>query len=306
MKRLLVLCMMLISTICIGQLTDYDKYEIEQRKADSLLIVSKNKEAAIHLKNAIKLKPHVTSFPYKLLAEIYVKEKKYYKSYFVLKKSILNTGHGVDILKNNKNLVKLLPISYWDKLEKEEYSLKIKYFTKHGNLNAYFEMELLQERDQVFRYLPYIQEEFSAEEMQKFKQLYPQFDKINEKEIDKGMILQDFRNISDLIEYAKKYGYQKGMYLLLWHQRGNYGENNFIWEFFKPFLNEEIKKGNITRSFWCAFDDFLSYKNTGEQIYGEYEFGEVDKTTVNIRRKEVNLPPLTDEQIDAINSRVYN
>ena len=34
----------------LGQLTDYDKYEIEQRKADSLLIISKNKEAAIHLK----------------------------------------------------------------------------------------------------------------------------------------------------------------------------------------------------------------------------------------------------------------
>ena len=44
---------------------------------------------------------------------------------------------------------------------------------------------------------------FQLKKCKKFKQLYPQFDKINEKEIDKGMILQDFRNISDLIEYAK-------------------------------------------------------------------------------------------------------
>lgn len=292
--------------ICFGQLTDYDKYEIEQRVADSLLKLNQDNKAEVHLKNAIKIKPHQTSFPYMKLAEIYVKEGKYNKVYSILKNAIIQSGNEVEFLKTNNSLLKLLPIKYWIKLENEEYQLKMIYFSKYGNLDAYLEMELLQEKDQVFRYVPYIQDDFSDEELMKFKQLYPHFDKINEKEIDKGFILQDFRNISDLIEYAKKFGYQKGMWLLLWHQRGNYGENNFIWDFFKPFINEEIKKGNVPSHFWCVFDDFLSFKNTGEQIYGEYEFGKINKAIVNTKRKEVNLPPLTDEQIDAINNRVYN
>lgn len=309
MKYLFLTFFLVVTQNIFSQNTTYDLYEIEQRNADSLIIINKNSLAQEHLEKAIKYKPHLTPYPYTLIAEIFVKQNKYKKAFFVLRKSIKQTGNDISFFKKNKTLLENLPITYWNKLEKEENTLKGEYYAKYGDIDALVEIEILTEKDQLIRDLEYLKEDFTENEMNNFLKLYP-----NNKEINKDCIadmhtLQDFRNVLDLIEFAKKHGYQKGMWLLLWHQRGSYGEQNFIWDFFKPFINEEIKKGNVSSNFWCIFDDFYSFKNTGKQIYGEFDQGKVNKDTVNLMRKKVNLPPLTDKQIDEINSReviIYN
>jgi hypothetical protein len=66
----------------------------------------------------------------------------------------------------------------------------------------------------------------------------------------------DDSNIKRLIEITKKYGWQPKAWLLLWHHRTSYQENNFVWNHFIPLINKEIKQGKISRTFWKPFEGF--------------------------------------------------
>lgn len=107
---------------------------------------------------------------------------------------------------------------------------------------------------------------------------------------------QDSLNITDFIEITRKYGYQQNGWLLLWHHRGDkYIKNDYVWKFFKPYLKNEIDKGNIERSFFAQFDDeAMMFENNGQyQIYGTYENVKInDIENVDKRRIEIGLPPL--------------
>lgn len=107
----------------------------------------------------------------------------------------------------------------------------------------------------------------------------------------------DTANINRLIEITIKYGWQKKGWLILWHQRGTYGEENYVWDFFKPYIDEQIKKGIIRKNFWAMFDEEASIMNNQTQIYGLYwsqlEIYPIkDIENVDERLKEVGLPPL--------------
>src|SRR5690606_31538955 len=117
---------------------------------------------------------------------------------------------------------------------------------------------------------------------------------------DSVMMNVDNKNIKRLIEISKEYGWQSRAWLLLWHHRGTYKENNFVWNFFIPLINKEIEAGNLYRSFWAAFEDDKSLRENGYTLYGDLP-GKVD-VKVNERRKLVNLPPLTEEDIIERNS----
>ena len=55
---------------------------------------------------------------------------------------------------------------------------------------------------------------------------------------------------------TKEYGWQKKAWIILWHQRGNHDEDNYVWNYFRPLINKEIEEGKISRSFWKPFDEF--------------------------------------------------
>lgn len=114
----------------------------------------------------------------------------------------------------------------------------------------------------------------------------------------------DSLNIREFMKITKEFGYQKEGWLLLWHQRGTYGEDNWVWEYFKPLIDTEIKEGKITPSFWAMFEDLTSIRKTGESIYG-YHPGEVDPLKVNKKRREIGLPILTKEEINNRNNNPY-
>jgi tetratricopeptide (TPR) repeat protein len=107
----------------------------------------------------------------------------------------------------------------------------------------------------------------------------------------------DTKNINRLIEITKEYGWQSKAWIILWHQRGTYGQSNYVWDFFKPYIDEEIKTGKMRKDFWAIFEDEKSIKNTGKQIYGLYwsqynDWPIVDIENVDKRRESVGLPPL--------------
>lgn len=108
----------------------------------------------------------------------------------------------------------------------------------------------------------------------------------------------DSLNITRLIEINKKYGWQKKQWLLLWHHRGIHRDDNYIWNYFRPYINEKIEKGELRKRFWSNFDDEKSmFSDKGTQIYGTYwknydQFPIDNIAKVDSLRNTVGLPPL--------------
>lgn len=108
------------------------------------------------------------------------------------------------------------------------------------------------------------------------------------------MMRIDSANIHELIVITKKHGWFEKAWIVLWHQRGTYGQKNEVWNYFKPFIDKEIEKGRVRKSFWAQFDDGKSVSEEGQQIYGMYQNQSpiIDIEQVDERRAEVGLPPL--------------
>ncbi len=107
----------------------------------------------------------------------------------------------------------------------------------------------------------------------------------------------DSLNIKRLIEITKEYGWQDKGWLILWHQRGTYGGKNYVWDFFKPYIDNKIKEGEMRKDFWTLFEEEKSLINYKEQILGLYtnqfkEYPIKDIKNVDKRRAEFGLPPL--------------
>lgn len=145
------------------------------------------------------------------------------------------------------------------------------FFDNLKNPEIYNEIELLTEKDQAVR-----TNGSSAEEMQRVDSL----------------------NIKRLIEINKKYGWQKKQWLLLWHHRSIHKDSNYVWNYFRPLINEKIEKGELRKSFWARFDDENSmFSKDRVQIYGTYwnnydQFPINNLNKVDSLRKTVGLPPL--------------
>lgn len=162
---------------------------------------------------------------------------------------------------------------------KELFSVIKKNYAKHkaeylNNLKhpeIYMEIESLLEKDQKVR-----------------------TESRSKKEIRKT----DSINISRLIEINKKYGWQKKQWLLLWHHRSIHRDHNYVWNFFRPFINRKIEEGELRKSFWARFDDEKSmFSEDRVQIYGTYwnnynQFPIKDIDKVDSLRHTVGLPPL--------------
>ena len=114
---------------------------------------------------------------------------------------------------------------------------------------------------------------------------------------DGNLLETDTKNINRLIEITKKYGWQKKGWLILWHQRESYGDNNTVWTFFKPYIDDQIENGKMRKDFWARFEDQKSMIQTGKQIYALYwsqydDYPIIDIENVDKRRESVGLPPL--------------
>lgn len=48
------------------------------------------------------------------------------------------------------------------------------------------------------------------------------------------------------------------------NQRGTFGEDNYIWNYFQPLIDKEIEEGKIRRNFWSSFYLFQNMMKSGE------------------------------------------
>lgn len=172
-----------------------------------------------------------------------------------------------------------------DKLRKESFFNDILNNYDELLANYYRNLKYPQVRLQIEELLT--KDRFVRNELQDF----------DKKNVDQLTAKIDTENINDLIEITKKYGYQEYGWLLLWHQRSGYETGEGSWSFFKPYLQDLIKKGEISKSFFSRFEDEFSILNHNTQRYGTYfmQFDMApieDVNNLDKRRAEINLPPL--------------
>ncbi len=93
--------------------------------------------------------------------------------------------------------------------------------------------------------------------------LFPAPNQEYKKLTDESMQKIDSLNIARLIEITKDHGWQERAWIILWHQRGSYGEDNYVWNYFRPLINKEIVVGKFSRNLWGAFEQFNEMMKTG-------------------------------------------
>ncbi|CAD7797009.1 hypothetical protein CHRY9390_00095 [Chryseobacterium aquaeductus] len=193
----------------------------------------------------------------------------------LLTQSITNQLAPLDFIRGFKNLK-----TYQDSEEMKEVlarydDLENQYFRELKNPKAYMEIQSLIAKDQLIR-----------EEENIFQELANKVDSLN---------------IIKLKELTIKNGWEPRAWVLLWHHRGSFKENDHVWDFFIPFLQKEIEKGNVSKNFFVDFEEFNASKGNRQApaIYDLCGIGRIsmnqtynDIKNLDKRRKSVGLPPL--------------
>lgn len=288
--RILYFIIFLLNFTCFSQISKYDKYDLHINNANKLKEENKFSDAISEYKKGLRsLDKHLTSTPFFDLAACAINTGNYNLAKKYIRLGITKGGAPLFYLKNYKGFdEKFKKSSQWTKVFNNYNNLRKEYFSTIQNIDIYIEIEKMVEIDGVAR-SHYINNQLDKAGISKCRDSF-----------DSIMMNVDDKNIKRLIEICKEHGWQSRAWLLLWHHRGTYKENNFVWNFFIPLINKEIEEGNLYRSFWAAFEDDKSLRENGYTLYGDLP-GKVD-LKVNERRKSVNLPPLTQEDIEERNS----
>lgn len=193
----------------------------------------------------------------------------------LLTKSITKQKAPLEYIKSFKSLKPYLDSKEMVDVLTQYDDLENQYYRELKNPAAYIEIQNLVARDQLIR-----------EEEDVFQELSSKVDSAN---------------IMKLQELSIKYGWESRAWLLLWHHRGSYKKDNFVWNFFSPFIQKEIEKGNVNKDFFVAFEELYASTNNF-QSPAIYELGSVGRMSINQtyediknldkRRKSVGLPPL--------------
>lgn len=163
------------------------------------------------------------------------------------------------------------------------------YYVNRKDLPAYIETSILVEKDQIVRHLI---DDFRAE-------INTSQSKINKEVYNKMLQKTDDDNAQKLIDITKKYGFQDYSWLILWHHRITFNNSNDpFWQFFKPIIDDEIKKGNLHKSYFASFVDVNESIWNQKQVYGTlFQYPIADIKNVDALRESVGLPPLLYDKI---------
>ncbi len=223
-----------------------------------------------NLEKAINIKPHEDSSIYFYATAAALNLNKENKAKELLIKSIQNTNVSKDYFQSFEEFDLFRHKELFLEIERDYQTHVSEFYKNLEHPRIYREIDSLVELDQEYRNNGSDWEEISR---------------------------IDSVNVNRLIEITKKYGWQKKGWIILWHQRDTYGEDNEVWNFFKPYINEQIKKGKIKKDFWAIFDEEKSIIKDKKQIYGFYwnqfdQYPIADVKNVDKRRAKVGLPPL--------------
>ncbi len=282
MKYLYLISFLFINYSLVIAQTKYDTYEKHIRDADSLMNVGDYKNAIYNYLTALEYINDYSGTPYFNAAECALKLNNEKLAEKFIRKGITIGGAKLGYLLNYNGFNKYKEASFFTSVLNDYNSLRQNYFSTIENIDLYLEITKLINRDQFVRKVDLFLQGYSEIDFQKSKDNYEKAkqknDSISMKKYKAILFLKnrkeneiilnelkervDSLNIARLMELTKKYGWQDRAFILLWHQRDTFGENNYIWNYFIPLINKEIEIGNESRSFWKPFEWYKKIINS--------------------------------------------
>ena len=268
--RITYLLLLLMILSCSENKTDFEKYNQLEQKAMLEFADKQYEKALSNFKKAIKLKPKEDVSIYFYATASALNTGLFDEAKELLIASIHNTNASKDYFLNFDKFDKFRKEKLFSEIENDYEKHISEFYSNLEHPEIYREVDSLMELDQEYR--------TNGSERNEISRI-------------------DSLNIKRLIEITKEFGWQKKGWLILWHQRGTYGKDNYVWNFFKPYIDKQIEKGNIKKDFWVMFEEEKSLIKNGEQIYGMYwnqfdEYPIKDIANVDKRRAEFGIPPL--------------
>lgn len=248
-----------------ANLSKFENFDKFRYTADVYFIDGDYKNALNNFNEAIKLIPDDSPDIYFKAAAAALHLNEYEEAKRLIIESIKTTNATLFFLKNYDGFNAFRENKLFHEIEKEYSNYQEEFFKNLENPEIYHEIQRMVKGESAIR---------KADES-----------------------YHDLQPIYRLIEITKQYGWQENGWSILWQESGTYGQKNEIWNFFKPYIDNEIKYGKIRKSFWVIFDDAASIDKNNMQLYGWFwsqldEFPIIDIKNVDKRRKSIGLPPL--------------
>lgn len=268
-KTFLLFVLVFLSSKCYSQATDtlskFEKFDKLSYTANVQYIDGAYRNALHNFNEAIKVVPDDSPDIYFKAAAAALQLKEDEEAKRLIIKSIKTTNATLYFFKNFDGFNAFRENKLFDEIEKEYPKYQAEFFKNLENPEIYIELQQMIKGERAI------------------------------KKTDGSY--HDRQPIYRLIEITKQFGWQELGWSILWQERGTYGQNNEIWNFFKPYIDNEIKYGKVRKSFWAIFDDAASIDENKTQLYGLFwsqldEFPIIDIKNVDKRLKSVGLPPL--------------
>lgn len=293
-----------ISSICQGQ-TKYDQHDDLVDEANMLKEEGNCEQAIEKYEQALEILIPNSSTPFFRSAECALKIKNIQLADDLIRKGVSVGGAEINYLKSFEGFSEIQNEEFYNKIIADYNSLRQEQFTTIKDIDLYLKIEELTSRDQFVRktglYLGGYSEvdyqkagdDFSKARKEKDtakvkeskKILFNKTDEKYKKTTSELITRVDSLNVARLMEITEKHGWQERAWIILWHQRGTYGEDNYIWNFFKPLINKEIEEGKLSRNFWGSFEQFKSMMENG--TFGTIQVGEKPKNEVKKKTDKI-------------------
>ena len=269
----LIACIVGLMSSCNEQLDSNNSINEYHRLTEIAMLhyaLGCNAQSEAYFERAFQIRKRVNETDYLYAAAAAFKNNNLKKAKEYLENSIVYTNANINYLNSFKEFDQFRESETFKGVISDYEYYKELYGSKleHPEFNQ--KLEELISRDQANR-----------------KGLYPK---------DSFKII-DSLNVIDLKSLTDQYGWNEKGWLILWHQRDSFKDDNWIWNYFRPVLNKNIADGKARRSFWAQFEDHEAIVTNGTQIYGSYisqtdTYPIVDIENVDKRRRDIGLPPL--------------
>lgn len=291
MRNITIVSIIILVLFCypsFAQIKGIDQYENQIHTARNFMIEQKYNEAIKEYELGISaIDKHNTSTPFFEAAACALQIKNEDLAAHYIREGIRKGGAPLFYLNAYEGFTQVFKqTGLWKEIIKSYPQLRKEYFAFYvADMDLYLLLEQMIVEDQLIRTMSNTETVVNDEKLSAF--------------FASEMLRIDDKNIQKLMKITRDHGWQHEAWILLWHQRGTYKEKNEVWEFFIPLIDKEIAEGTIEKSFWCIFEDSKALRENNHTLYGMLP-GKVDNR-VNERRKLVNLPPLSQQEIDQVN-----
>lgn len=220
-------------------------------------------------------------------AALHINNQELFKKYII--ESITNFKAPLDFILEYDKFIDYKNNSFFKSLPDNYEKFLNQYYVNKKDLPAFIETSILVEKDQIARELI---SDFETE-------LSSSQSKTNKEAFNKILEKTDNDNAEKLIFLTKKYGFQDYSWVILWHHRLTFNDqNDKFWQYFKPVINDEIKKGNLHKSYLATFTDVNESIYNKKQVYGTlYQYPIDNVKDIDALRESVGLPPLLYDKI---------